>query len=121
MRELHDGIELLEEEKDGGAFVWANWDKWVDRCEQVISWLDGQILSDKNASKSKSAPWKKRGLVCGVPWPVFRQTVDRYRKWLDEIYGGKKGVREQLVFAHNDVRYSILSVHTPLTIADTIW
>ncbi|OBT52549.1 hypothetical protein VE04_07752, partial [Pseudogymnoascus sp. 24MN13] len=30
MRELHDGIELLETERDEGPFVWRNWDKWVE-------------------------------------------------------------------------------------------
>src|SRR5690606_30217857 len=29
MRELHDGVELLEEERWGGPNVWRNWDKWV--------------------------------------------------------------------------------------------
>jgi choline kinase len=104
MRELHDGIELLEEERDGGPFVWVNWDKWVDRCEQVISWLDKQILSQgQDQTISKARPWQSRGLVCGVEWPLFRKTVDRYRKYIVETHGGKKGIKEQLVFAHNDV------------------
>lgn len=104
MRELHDGIELLEEERESGPFVWVNWDKWVDRCEQIITWLDKDILSqhqDKTSSKAK--PWRSRGLVCGVEWPLFRKTVDRYRKYIVETHGGKKGIKEQLVFAHNDV------------------
>jgi choline kinase len=104
MRELHDGIELLEEERDSGPFVWVNWDKWVDRCEQVISWLDKQILSQgQHEAILKARPWQSRGLVCGVEWPLFRKTVDRYRKYIVETHGGKKGIKEQLVFAHNDV------------------
>lgn len=104
MRELHDGIELLEEERDEGAFVWRNWDKWKDRCEEVISYLDEQILKGiQGPSKSRSDEWKKRGLVCGVEFTVFRQVVRKYRDWLYEQYGGPAGIRQKLVFAHNDV------------------
>lgn len=103
MRELHDGIDLLEEERDGGPFVWVNWDKWVGRCEQIITWLDKQILSQPPDQTTRQKPWRSRGLVCGVEWPFFRQTVDKYRKYIVEIHGGKKGIKEQLVFAHNDV------------------
>ena len=104
MRELHDGIELLEGERDEGAFVWRNWDKWKDRCEEVISYLDEQILKgSQGPSKSRADEWKKRGLVCGVEFTVFRQVVRKYRDWLYEQYGGPAGIRQKLVFAHNDV------------------
>jgi len=104
MRELHDGIELLEEERDDGPFIWLNWDKWKDRCEEVISYLDHQILTVKPASiPSRSEGWKKHGLICGVEWSVFRSAVRQYRDWLYEQYGGAAGLRRKLVFAHNDV------------------
>ena len=104
MRELHDGIELLEEEREEGAFIWRNWNKWVDRCEEVISWLDNQTLATKQGSPlSRSEAWKKRGLVCGVEWSFFRRTVERYRNWLFDQYGGAAGIMQKLVFAHNDV------------------
>ena len=104
MRELHDGIELLENERDEGAFVWRNWDKWKDRCEEVISYLDNQILAGKQGSISSHAEdWKKRGLVCAVEWAEFRAAVRKYRDWLYDQYGGVEIVREKLVFAHNDV------------------
>lgn len=104
MRELHEGIELLEEEREAGPFVWRNWDKWVDRCEEVITWLDNQILSGTTSSASaRTEAWKQRGLICGVEWSGFRQMVNRYRAWLDEQYGGTERLRQQLVFAHNDV------------------
>ena len=35
MRELHDGIELQEQERDDGPFVWQNWDKWLDRLGKI--------------------------------------------------------------------------------------
>lgn len=105
MRELHDGIELLDEEREAGPFVWRNWDKWVNRCEQVITWLDKQILKqEKEDTESKPTKrWMQRGFVCGVEWPVFRRTVEKYRKHIEKTHGGRAGVRDQLVFAHNDV------------------
>jgi choline kinase len=104
MRELHDGMELLEREREEGPFVWRNWDKWVNRCEEVISYLDKEIL---NGKKGRGELWRKRGFVCGVEWPQFKATIDTYRKWLDEYYG-KGGVNRNLVFAHNDVRLPLL-------------
>ena len=109
MRELHDGIELLEEERDAGPFVWRNWDKWVARCEEVILWIDEQILHGKQGPiRNTSDEWKKRGLVCGVEWPMFRKMVEKYRQWLDEQIGGRMKLRKQLVFAHNDVSSVVL-------------
>ncbi|KAH3943871.1 hypothetical protein HBH98_073930 [Parastagonospora nodorum] len=106
MRELHEGIDLLREEREAGPFVWQNWDKWVQRCEQVVTWLDQQIKdSDPESIRNPADKWKKRGLVCGVEWPVFRATVEKYRKWLEEQYGGIEKINERLVFAHNDTQY----------------
>ncbi|MCJ1394471.1 hypothetical protein MMC18_007349 [Xylographa bjoerkii] len=109
MRELHDGIELLEEERDNGPFIWRNWDKWVTRCEEIITWVDHQIISGTmGPARGCTDDWKKRGLVCGVEWSVFRKTVERYRRWLDDQYGGPAGLRQHLVFAHNDTQYGNL-------------
>ncbi|KAG9248660.1 choline kinase-like protein [Calycina marina] len=104
MRELHDGIDLLEqEERQAGPFVWRNWDKWVGRCEEVITYLDKEILS---GDKGKNEPWRTRGLVCGVEWKQFKTAVDNYRKWVNEWYDKEKGgVNRNLVFAHNDTQY----------------
>lgn len=104
MRELHDGIELLEKERDDGPFVWQTWDKWVKRCEQVILWLDQQLSSGKQVRpKSASEVWKNRGLICGVEWTAFKNIVYEYRQRVKEYYGGRAGIRQRLVFAHNDV------------------
>jgi choline kinase len=108
MRELHDGIELLEEELNGGPAVFLNWDKWVDRCEKVISWLDKQVKDAENGKCKVPSRYTKQGLICGVEWPKFRAAVEKYRKLLYETYGGKRGVRQQLVFAHNDTQYGNL-------------
>lgn len=110
MRELHDGIELLRSEREGGPFVWRNWDKWVDRCEQIITWLDRQVKKHNgDPSEYRSPGSRQRGFVCAVEWPVFRQMIARYRKWLVDRYEGLQNINQRLVFAHNDV--SVLS-HT---------
>jgi hypothetical protein len=116
---LHDGMELLEREREEGPFVWRNWDKWVDRCEEVISYLDKEVLSGK---KGRKELWRKRGLICGVEWPQFKATIDKYREWLDEYYG-REGVNRKLVFAHNDVCYPPVGTRFNLLtpFSDTIW
>ncbi|KAF1939894.1 kinase-like protein [Clathrospora elynae] len=106
MRELHEGIDLLKEEREAGPFVWQNWDKWVDRCEQVVTWLDQQILESKQDTVlSGSDKWKKRGFVCGVEWPIFRQMIEKYRTWLEQQYGGLDKINERMIFSHNDTQY----------------
>ncbi|RAL63542.1 hypothetical protein DID88_003586 [Monilinia fructigena] len=105
MRELHDGVELLEEEREEGPFVWRNWDKWVDRCEKIITYLDKQILEGDSSKSIRGESWRDRGLVCGVEWPVFRAAVEKYREWLEKSYGGSQGLSRRLVFAHNDTQY----------------
>lgn len=103
MRELHDGVDLLEAEREGGPMVFKNWEKWVDRCGQVMNWLDKELQSPQNEVKAASEPWRRRGFVCGVPWEKFRAAVDNYRAWLVESCGGIEEIKQKLVFAHNDV------------------
>ncbi|KAL1840854.1 hypothetical protein VTJ49DRAFT_7697 [Mycothermus thermophilus] len=103
MRELHDGVELLEEERDQGPAVWKNWDKWLSKVEKTVQFLDNEV-----AARPQALPggvWKTRGFVCGVPWPVFKALVEKYRKHLNAYYGDAKTIREKLVFAHNDTQY----------------
>jgi choline kinase len=121
MRELHDGIELLEEEREGGPMILKNWDKWVDRCEQVTTWLDKELESPQNEVKAATEPWRRRGFVCGVPWAMFRKAVDNYRLWLIASCGGMDDIKRQLVFAHNDVCVSSIVPASILTFLDSIW
>jgi choline kinase len=122
MRELHDGIELLEEEREGGPMIFKNWDKWVDRCEQVTTWLDKEVESPQNEIKAATEPWRRRGYVCGVPWAVFRRAVENYRLWLIASCGGIDEIKRQLVFAHNDVCLFLIPRHgLILTLLDSIW
>jgi len=103
MRELHEGIELLEEERDAGPFVWRNWDSWLERCEKIVTHIEQQIVTGKSNGGPIFEDLRKRGLVCGTNWKLFKRTVEKYRAWLDEQYGGADRLREQLVFSHNDV------------------
>ncbi|KAK4200640.1 putative choline kinase [Triangularia verruculosa] len=106
MRELHDGVELLEEEKDLGPSVWRNWDRWLAQVEKTVLFLDRQYHDEPSElSRNSSDGWKKRGYVCGVKWPVFKELVRKYREFLDNQYGYPKKIREMLVFAHNDTQY----------------
>ena len=107
MRELHEGIDLLPKEREAGPFVWQSWEKWVDRAEKRMAWLDKQIKEGTQGEvQSASDRWKDRGLICGVEWPLFRKTVEKYRVWLEEQYGGAEKLNERLIFAHNDVRFT---------------
>ncbi|KAK4168606.1 choline kinase [Cladorrhinum sp. PSN259] len=106
MRELHDGVELLEEEKDQGPAVFKNWDKWLTQVEKTVLFLDKQVEKGPGVIRGPSDAWKARGYVCGVPWHVFKDLVQKYRKLLFDHYGGDpKKIRERLIFAHNDTQY----------------
>ena len=120
MRELHDGIDLLDSERTRGPFVWQNWDKWVARCADVITWLDRQVLSHRGPVKARQDMWKTRGLVCGVEWAQFRKAVETYRKWLTKQYGGEDKVKAGLVFAHNDVSALCGTFWAKLTPTDAV-
>ncbi|KAF2092424.1 kinase-like protein [Rhizodiscina lignyota] len=116
MKELHEGIDLTDEERQGGPFVWKNWDKWLERCEVVVKWVDGQqaLARERRPSLVRRGSQIGDELVCGVEWDVFRQTVEKYKRWLEEKYGGKEKLKERLVFAHNDTQYgNILRLQPP--------
>jgi choline kinase len=103
MRELHDGIELLEEERDEGPGVWKNWDRWLEQAEKTVTALDKHIINGLQDSQRRPYAWMTRGLVCGAQWHVFKAMVDKYRKFLEDYYGDQSHIREKLVFSHNDV------------------
>lgn len=104
MRELHEGVDLLDRERDDGPFVWRNWDKWVQRVGDVASWLDKEVQQASQDERRGSVDaWRSRGYVCGTEWEVFRRTLEKYRKWLEAQYPKPHSLRERLVFAHNDV------------------
>lgn len=105
MRELHDGIDLLPQERDAGPGVWKNWDQWLENVAKIINHLDKQLESTAQYARCDSVihAWKANGYVCGVPWHQFRETVAKYRAHLNGLYKDPKEIKERLVFAHNDV------------------
>ncbi|GAB0134803.1 hypothetical protein EsDP_00003159 [Epichloe bromicola] len=107
MRELHDGIDLLPSEREGGPNVWKNWDQWLANVAKITTFLDQQYERDQNAPKSDSVvhAWKANGYVCGVPWDQFMRMVVKYRTHLENCYKTKKTIKERLIFAHNDTQY----------------
>lgn len=106
-KELHEGIDLLESEIQGGAFVFANWDKWIDRVDQVMAFLDRQVQYSIDGKPAKKR-YTKRGLIVGTEWKQFRNTYYKYREILVQESGGESGIRKKLIFAHNDAQYGNL-------------
>ncbi|KAL9079757.1 MAG: hypothetical protein Q9157_001378 [Trypethelium eluteriae] len=113
MRELHEGIALEEHEITAGPFVWQNWDKWVARCEKIITWLDRQLLKTQKASGANSWGKYRPAFVCGVEWKQFREVVEKYREWLDAQCGGSNQIKRRLIFAHNDTQYGNILRYVP--------
>ncbi|PNY22996.1 choline kinase [Tolypocladium capitatum] len=107
MRELHDGIDLLPHERDGGPGVWKNWDQWLDNVAKVIKHLDAQLESTAGNGRRDSVvhAWRANGYVCGVPWAQFRDAVAKYRAHVANVYEDPKAINDRLVFAHNDTQY----------------
>ncbi|KAK5991274.1 Choline kinase [Cladobotryum mycophilum] len=107
MRELHDGIDLLPHEKEGGPGVWRNWDQWLDTVSKKSAFLDAQL--DKKVSedmqKSVLYTWRSEGYVCGAPWEQFKAMVDKYRAYVDGYYENQRALKQKLVFAHNDTQH----------------
>ena len=109
MRELHDGIELLQAEYEEGPRVFVNWNQWVSRCEEVITWLDNQVKKPQAEGDGVVAnKYTSRGFICGVEWSLFRKMVEKYHQHLVKVYGGKDELKKHLVFAHNDTQYGNL-------------
>jgi choline kinase len=92
MRELHDGIELTAAEVAAGPFVWRNIDRWLPRAEMIVE----RIESAGSAH------------VVGSSFALFKEALQKYRAWLSSLYEDEEGIRERLIFAHNDVRLAML-------------
>ncbi|TDZ38671.1 Choline kinase [Colletotrichum sidae] len=98
MRELHDGIDVLQKEKYEGAAVFKNWDTWLGNVEKKILAIDEGV-------RQGTSVFRGQGYVCGVEWGQFKALYDRYRELVVKAYKGHQGIRERLVFAHNDTQY----------------
>ncbi|GKT96382.1 choline kinase [Colletotrichum tofieldiae] len=98
MRELHVGIDVLDREKDEGPAVLKNWDSWLRNVEKKITALDEGV-------RRGNSVFRGPGYVCGVEWHQFKELYDKYRDLVFSAYKGHQGIRERLVFAHNDTQY----------------
>ncbi|KAF6831799.1 choline kinase [Colletotrichum musicola] len=98
MRELHDGVDVLEKERDEGPVVFKNWDDWLRNVEKKIVALDED-------TRRGTGVFRGQGYVCGVEWAQFKAYYDRYRELVIKAYKGGEGIRKRLVFAHNDTQY----------------
>lgn len=116
MRELHDGIELLPQERENGPAVWRNLDQWRDNVARIVKFLDRKLEShaaDGAAASNKVIgvhAWLANGYVCGLPWDQFIRVVDRYRAYINSVYR-ERAIKDRLVFAHNDVSSELLTAH----------
>ncbi|KAM0323140.1 hypothetical protein ACHAQA_008990 [Verticillium albo-atrum] len=106
MRELHDGIDLLDHERKAGPSVWANWDKWLDNVEMRVRAVDEELRA-RTAGEAckKTSTFKCQNYVCGVEWARFRAMVEKYRAHLTSFYRGEEDINARLVFAHSDTQY----------------
>ncbi|KAF4977429.1 hypothetical protein FZEAL_6041 [Fusarium zealandicum] len=110
MRELHEGIDLLPKERQGGPATWKSWDQWLDNVERIATYLDNELEKEAETQSARRDSvihaWKTHGYVCGTPWAQFKDMISKYRAYLNSFYkGGEEEVKNQLVFAHSDTQY----------------
>jgi choline kinase len=114
MRELHDGVELINSEIEAGPFVWQNINKWISRAEYIVKHLENGIAQGDPEMQKLSV----KNLFVGADFELFKSAISKYEQWLQQVYkGGEWEIRERLVFAHNDVCLRTLShVHCHMAI-----
>lgn len=97
MRELHDGIPLLDEERRKGPSVWKNVKSWETPMRQRLA-----ALSAKEPGAVKR--------ILGVDTiDEFYAVIAKYKAWLYKQQGlTDETILPELVFAHNDTQYGNL-------------
>lgn len=106
MRELHDGIDLLPHEREGGPTLFRNWESWHDNVGRIVTFLDEKLEKSTPESRQRRTgfdAWKANGYVCGTPWPQFKAMVLKHQEFVRGFYKEPERIRDALVFAHNDV------------------
>lgn len=98
MRELHDNIPLLLEERLKGPSVWKNIRSWAEPAKKQLETL--VATKDSDAIKR----------ILGVDKiEEFFEAVEKYKKWVYEKEKlSDESVKRELVFAHNDAQYGNL-------------
>lgn len=101
MRELHDGLGLLESEREKGPAIWANYDKWLPRSIELLKTMEKK---DPGAIER----------ILHSDLDTFLNMVNTYREWVLNRHGGAEEIKNYLVFAHSDTQYgNILRYHPP--------
>jgi choline kinase len=101
MCELHTGMDLEANEREGGAGVFRNWSKWRGRA----------------AERTMKKDARDGSYVCHRRWEDFARAVEIYQQYIYSECGGLEELKKHLVFTHNDTQYgNILRVEkTPPT------
>ncbi|EGY19710.1 choline kinase [Verticillium dahliae VdLs.17] len=86
MRELHDGIELLDAERKAGPSVWGNWDKWLDNVEKRVMAVD-----DETRARQAGEPVKPTSTYQGQGFLLPER--GRHQRPSDTQYGNILRVR----------------------------
>lgn len=97
MRELHDGIPLLDEERVKGPSVWKNIRTWTEPAKSRLL----QLSEKENGAVQR---------ILGVDTvDKFFEAIDKYKTWVykHENYTDES-INKDLVFAHNDAQYGNL-------------
>lgn len=96
MRELHDGVPLLPEERALGPGAWIKIDKWSPKAFEKL-----RILEARN-------PGTIKRVLQVDSINKFTEMVGQYKAWVIAKYGGVEKIKEDLVFCHNDAQYGNL-------------
>lgn len=90
MRELHDGVQLRDFERETGPGVWC----------AVYKWLPAAIEKLEEMDKRKPGTIES---VVQSDIETFKKIIARYKEWVTERQGGAEAINKKLVFCHNDV------------------
>ena len=109
MRELHDGIELLPQERYGGPLVWKNIRAWLPRAREIVRTRQRAASFRLLHKQFMVEQDKKAKLILASKWNMFEAALGKYREWIHIQYPIEE-VNKGLVFCHNDVCHEILKI-----------
>ncbi|ODV91717.1 hypothetical protein CANCADRAFT_11673, partial [Tortispora caseinolytica NRRL Y-17796] len=99
MRELHDGVDLTEEERSKGPSAFENIKNWKDRAKKALE------AADMRDGKPLGTTAKE---VLGTDFEKFMEAIEACMESVIAYYKGIERIKEKMVFAHNDAQYGNL-------------
>jgi len=97
MRELHDGLPLLDEERQKGPSVWKNIHSWAEPAKVRLLQL------------AKKEPGAVQRVLGVEDIETFFKAIEKYKAWVYEHENyTDESIKNDLVFAHNDAQYGNL-------------